>query len=228
MKAGANMKLAIVIGAGKIGSAIASHLRSTGYEVSLVGHDAIELRNEWSIERLFGTCGPISLLVNAAGVYGAVGKVGDVSPRQWVRAFEVNTLGVYTACYYALPKLVPGAHIINLAGGGAVTPVSHLSGYGASKAALVRLTETLAAEYPQFRANCISPGPIVSRMQQQLLAAGPANPHYAKIKAMCDAGVDEVPLARTLEVIDAILESGVTGKLFFARTFQRSQIAQAA
>jgi len=77
----------------------------------------------------------------------------------------------------------------------------------------------VALEYPEVHVNCISPGPIVSRMQDKLLAAGPEVPAYPRIKSMCDSGVDEVPIANTLAIIDHILAQGPTGELFFGRSF---------
>lgn len=221
------MKTAVVIGAGKIGSAIAGHLLRHFDRVEIAGHSQLELGYIGAIERYFARFARIDCLVNAAGTYGAIGKVGEVDPHLWAEAFLVNTRGVYACCHYALPRLAAGGHIVNLAGGGAVTPVSHLSGYGASKAALVRLTETLALEYPGLCVNAISPGPMVSRMQEQLLAAGPETPHYGPIKAMCDSGIDEVPIEKTLQVLDHILAERPTGKLFFARTFKPA-VAEAA
>src|SRR5205807_9086203 len=63
----------------------------------------------------------------------------------------------------------------NLSGGGATAPLPRISAYAASKAAVVRLTETLARERRDVRVdmNAIAPGPLNTRLLDEVLAAGP-------------------------------------------------------
>ncbi len=65
--------------------------------------------------------------------------------------------------------------IINLSGGGATNPLPGISAYAASKAAMVRFTETLALEVKEFGidVNAVAPGALATRLTDQLLAAGP-------------------------------------------------------
>jgi len=75
------------------------------------------------------------------------------------------------ACREAIRKGCP--KIVNLSGGGATAPLPRLSAYAASKAAVVRLTETLAVENPEIAINAIAPGALNTRMLEEVLAAGP-------------------------------------------------------
>ena len=62
--------------------------------------------------------------------------------------------------------------IINLSGGGATGPRPNFSAYAASKAAVVRFTETLAAELDGIDVNAIAPGALPTRMLDEVLASG--------------------------------------------------------
>ncbi len=64
--------------------------------------------------------------------------------------------------------------IINFSGGGATSPLCRFSAYGVSKAAVVRLTETLAEEVKEFniQVNAIAPGAVDTKLQDLVLAAG--------------------------------------------------------
>lgn len=99
-------------------------------------------------------------------------------------------------------------------------PLPFVSSYGCSKAGIVSLTKTLAAEHPELRVNCIFPGMQDSEIHDRLLAAGEeGNPAYASIKKMRETGEGAVPVEKTLACIDAILSSQDTGKIYFARQY---------
>lgn len=218
------MKTAVVIGAGgKIGSAIAQRLTRLGYNVRSVPHDRLDLADCDAAGRCFAHIAQLDVLVNAAGSYGKVGRVRDVTPRAWMRAIDINLTGVYACCHHALPKLVPGGHIINIAGGGK-GPMEMRSGYAAAKSGLWRLTETLAAEEPGLCINAIAPGPMDSRMQDAVV--GIAAP-WARFARELRAGRGEVPIENTLRVLDHILSQRPTGQLFFARDFAAANVAAA-
>jgi NAD(P)-dependent dehydrogenase (short-subunit alcohol dehydrogenase family) len=64
--------------------------------------------------------------------------------------------------------------VINLSGGGATSPMERFSGYGVSKAGVVRLTETLAVEASSYgvRVNAIAPGMVDTGIHDGVIAAG--------------------------------------------------------
>lgn len=223
------MKTALIIGAGKIGTAITLHLIKRGYSTRLVTHAEMDLTDLEAVRRQFYSILPaagLDCLVNAAGTYGAIGNVSDISPEDWTKAIAVNLIGVYACCHYALPRMNRGGHIITLAGGGA-DPIDHLSGYGAAKAGLARLVLTMAKEYPDLRINLVSPGPMLSRMQLPLLHLGRerGGSNYDTIRRLADTGEGAIPIDNTLRVIDTLLAINPTGQWYAARHFTETPIA---
>jgi len=177
------------------------------------------------IESTIDAYGRIDFLVNAAGIYGAIGQVRDVPPIEWKAALETNLIGAYNCIYFTLVHMTPARSgaIINIAGGGSTGPLEHLSSYAASKAGLVRLTDSLAVELKPhgITANAILPGAIDSPMQDQLLLAGErAGPWYEKIKALREQGQGGVSATLTSNLVEFLLFGrgrSFTGKLISAR-----------
>jgi len=168
--------------------------------------------------------GRVHVLVNNAGVYGPKGPSEEVDSAEWVKAVEINLFGVFFCCKHFVPhmKAAGGGKIINMSGGGATAPLPRISAYAASKAAVVRYTETLAEELKEFKicVNAIAPGALNTRMLEEVLAAGPekvgAGFYHKALKQKTDGGA---PLAKGAElgVYLASPESdGVTGKLISA------------
>src|SRR3984893_478148 len=133
------------------------------------------------VEQLFSeisaNLGPVEILVNNAGVYGPKGQSESVPFAEWAPAIEINLYGTFLPCQFAIRDMKPlgRGKIINLSGGGATAPLPRISAYAASKAAVVRLTETLAEELrdAQVDVNAIAPGPLNTRLLDEVLAAGP-------------------------------------------------------
>src|SRR5207245_11746586 len=118
----------------------------------------------------------IDILVNNAGVDGPIGLAWEVDPVEWREALTTNLVGEFLACRAIVPVLVRQRRgkIINMSGGGAATPFPRYTAYAASKAALVRFTETLALELKEhnIQVNAVAPGFVVTRLHQQTLEAG--------------------------------------------------------
>ncbi|HYV36393.1 MAG TPA: SDR family oxidoreductase, partial [Gemmataceae bacterium] len=119
----------------------------------------------------------LSILVNNAGIYGPMGRLEDVDWDDWVQAIEVNLYGPALMCKSIIPHFRKQKYgkIINLSGGGATAPLPGISAYAASKAAVVRLTETLAHELQDAKVdvNAIAPGPLNTRLLDEVIKAGP-------------------------------------------------------
>ena len=133
--------------------------------------------------------GSLQALVLNAGIYGPMGPTESVPLDEWRQAMEINLFGVLLPCRAAIPyfKKAGRGKIIVLSGGGATNPLPNISSYAASKAAVVRLAETLAEELKPFHVdvNAIAPGALATRLVDEVLAAGPeksARPFSKRIK----------------------------------------------
>ena len=120
----------------------------------------------------------LDILVNNAGVYGPMGPIEENDWEAWVRAIQINLFGTVLMSRAVIP-IFRGQNygkIINLSGGGATAPLPRMSSYAASKAAVVRLTETLAEELRDAHVdvNAIAPGALNTRLLDEVLAAGPS------------------------------------------------------
>jgi len=168
--------------------------------------------------------GHVDVLVNAAGVYGPIGPVTDVDLAEWTRALSVNLLGALYMCHDVIPSMQRRrwGSIINFSGGGATSPLPRFSAYGVSKAAVVRLTETLAVEVAgdDIRVNAIAPGAIDTKLQNDVLKAGArAGELYQRISALRESGAGGTPVRVPAELAIFLASDasvGLTGRLISA------------
>lgn len=134
-------------------------------------HDVQEL-----IDTALRTFGAIDILLNNAGVQGEIGLLHEVQPENWKNVIGINLLGTCFCMSTVLPHMIERrkGKIVNLSGGGATSPRVRFSAYAASKAAVVRLTETVAEEMKEFSidVNAIAPGAINTRMTREVIDAG--------------------------------------------------------
>ncbi|RMI91223.1 short chain dehydrogenase [Streptomyces sp. ZS0098] len=99
-------------------------------------------------ERVTAAHGVVDVLVNNAGV-GLGGAFLDTTTEDWKRVLDVNLWGVIHGCLYFGRRMAErgqGGHIVNVASAAAFQPSRALPAYGASKAAVLMLSESLRAE----------------------------------------------------------------------------------
>ena len=129
-----------------------------------------------AVDRMRVHWGSIDILFCAAGTQGPIGPLTEVSPKAWWETIETNLHGVMLAARAVLPEMIArrSGKIIALSGGGSLTPRPNFSAYSASKTALVRLIETIAAEVAEHnvQVNCLAPGGAYTSMTDEILAAG--------------------------------------------------------
>lgn len=176
------------------------------------------------VETALATFPTLDILVNSAGIYGPKGPVEDNDWAAWVQAIEIDLYGAVLLCRALVPHLKRRNYgkIVQLSGGGATSPMPRLSAYATAKAAVVRFAETLAHELAAHRidVNCIAPGPLNTRMLDEILAAGPdvvGKDFYDRSRKQKESG--GVPLANGAALavyLASPASDGITGRLLSA------------
>jgi len=169
--------------------------------------------------------GSVEVLVANAGVYGPMGPTESVNLDEWRRALDINLFGVLLPARALIPhfKRAKGGKIVVISGGGATNPLPNISAYAASKAAVVRLMETLAEELKTHNVdvNAIAPGALATRLVDEVLAAGPDKVgavFFEKNKQWKEKGAVSPDLGASLAVYLASADSdGITGRLISAQ-----------
>ena len=194
-------KTALVTGGSRgIGAAIAEAFASEGARVVIVSRkaeglavqaDAINAKYPDStlvrvchvghveeVAELFKEClyevGPFDILVNNAGTNPYFGPIIGASHRAFDKTIDVNLRGPFeTSIQFAKAAMSadkPGS-IINIASilGQGASPLQGI--YGMTKAALISMTQTMAAEWgaARIRVNAIAPGLVETRLSQALI-----------------------------------------------------------
>jgi NAD(P)-dependent dehydrogenase (short-subunit alcohol dehydrogenase family) len=187
-------KIAFITGgAGGIGSATAERFIVEGASVAVADIDGaaaracaerlgaqafgveIDIGDEASVERAFeaavGHFGGLDILFNNAALTDATTMTADTSVTDipmatWNRTIQVNLTGYMLCCRFAIPHLARsggGTIVNNASASGLLADVSRVA-YGASKAAVVSLTQYVATQHGKehIRCNAIAPGPIVT------------------------------------------------------------------
>ena len=165
----------------------------------------------------------IDVLVNNAGIQGPIGLAHEVPVEEWIHTIQVNLVGCYLCTRLVLPGMIERSYgkIVNLSGGGAVSPRPRYSAYGAAKAGVVRLTESLAAEVAEYGidVNAMAPGAINTKMLEETLAAGEAAgaQEQAGAKRQLESGGTDPALpARLVVYLASSRSDGLTGRLISA------------
>jgi len=98
------------------------------------------------------------LVLNAAS--GGAGRVAEISPEDWERAFDVNVHGHQHILRSAFPAMQGGGAVVFISSGAGHDPIAGLGAYGASKAAVNHMAAVLAQEWGPhgIRVNVVSPG----------------------------------------------------------------------
>ena len=147
-----------------------------GRAAFVVGNVAEETTPEMLIATARKQWGQVDILVNNAGIYGSVKPLTELTAQEWDRILAVNLRSAFLLTRAVLPAMVERRR-------GVILNISSVSGkyafglsgaYAASKAGLLALTRTAAAEVGRqgVRVNALCPGPIAgTRMWDEL---GPA------------------------------------------------------
>ena len=152
-----------------------------------------------AVEALARAAGPLDILFNGAG-YVHAGTILECDDAAWDFSFELNVRAMYRLIRACLPGMLErgGGSIINMASAASsVKGVPNRFVYGTTKAAVIGLTKSVAADFVArgIRANAICPGTVESpslrlRMAQQSAASG------VPIEAVEAAFVARQPMGR--------------------------------
>jgi 2-keto-3-deoxy-L-fuconate dehydrogenase len=129
----------------------------------------LDVLDDAAVAAIFDELPPLQVLFNCAG-FVHHGSILDCTPRDWDASFNLNVRAMYVAIRAALPKMLAhydasgtGASIVNMASiAGSIKGLPNRFVYGASKAAVIGLTKSVAADYVQrgIRCNAIAPGTV--------------------------------------------------------------------
>ncbi|MDF4249193.1 SDR family oxidoreductase [Streptomyces sp. WMMB303] len=196
-------RVTVVTGAGRgIGAATALRLARDGHHIGVnyvadeeaaaltaeavraTGREAVTVRADTgdpdAVDHLFDTVrdalGPLTGLVNNAGVSGPLGRFTETSPEVMRRVVDVNVTGALLCARRALRELStahggPGGGIVNISSCAATlgSPGEYVH-YAASKAAVDAMTVGLAKEFTGegVRVNCVQPGSVLTEMHARM------------------------------------------------------------
>ena len=239
-------KVAIVTGGSRgIGRAIATDFLNQGAQVAVLARTVAEVEKTAaelsSLGRVVGyACdvsvegqvskvhqlveeelGPVSVLVNAAGVLGELGPFEETNHQTWWNTMQINLYGTYLWSRAVIHQMIQHRQgkIINLSGAG-TSPRAYYSAYAVSKAGVVRLTETLAWEVQEYniQVNAIAPGPGNTRMTKEVVQAGLAAgaEELEGAKRLLAEGTQPIKAADLAIFLACSDSDGITGKLISA------------
>lgn len=143
------------------------------------------------VDGIVAAHGCLDAAVNCAGVRGLVAPVADYPADAWRRVMAVNLDGVFRCMQAEIGAMLAGSGgaIVNVASGAATEPHAGLSAYGASKAAVVHLTQAAAVEYAGdgIRINAVLPGRTRTPMLEE---------YYRLTPGAEQAALESAPMSR--------------------------------
>jgi NAD(P)-dependent dehydrogenase (short-subunit alcohol dehydrogenase family) len=193
--------------------AVAAEIQKSGGQAAAVQADvAQEAECEKIVRETRRIFGGINILVNNAGILGPVRPVEKVEPREWDGVIAVNLRAPYLLSRLVLPEMYRrgSGSILNIVSVAAKSAFQLNSPYAVSKAGLIGLTRTLAAESARkgVRVNALSPGPVSETMMYQELGRNLAEHFHStigEISARMFAGILQGRPPTTEEIASAAL-----------------------
>ena len=180
-------KVALVTGGGSgIGKAIAERLGADGYQVATIDLHQSDAPNAYAadvtdraqidaaLKSIHENLGPVSILVNAAGVDGFKPFL-KISFEDWQRVVNVNLHGVFHMIQAVLPDMIDAGwgRIVNISSSSTHSGTPYMTHYVSAKSGVNGLTKSLALEFGPngITVNAIPPGfidtPMLRRAEQR-------------------------------------------------------------
>jgi NAD(P)-dependent dehydrogenase (short-subunit alcohol dehydrogenase family) len=126
------------------------------------------------VDRAFDDLGGLDIVVNNAAYQVTHDSLEEFTTEELDRSFRTNVYAMFWICRAALPRLQPGACIINTASIQAYDPSPNLLSYSPTKAAIVNFTKGLSqvAMKRSVRVNAVAPGPVWTPLIPSTMPAG--------------------------------------------------------
>lgn len=189
-------KSVLITGASRgIGAAAAQVFTQAGAKVGLAGRDSSGIRAvaeatgatfvecdvadaeqvQAAVQAVVGAHGRLDVLINNAGVINPIAPMARADPGDWGRQIDVNLKGVFHGMRAALPVMQAqgGGTILTVGSGAAYNALEGWSGYCASKAGAIMLTQAAHLEAGDtVRVLSLSPGTVATDMQAAIRESG--------------------------------------------------------
>lgn len=169
-------KVAVVDCVAEGGEETVRMIKGAGGEAIFVHADVSKTEDVERMTRTtVDTYGKLDILFNNAGICGKAVPLTEVTDEQWDKGISVNLKGAWLGMKYAIPEMLKsgGGVIINTASTAGIlaTPDVPVE-YNVSKAGMIMLTKTAAAEFvtKSIRVNCICPAHCATPMVDKALA----------------------------------------------------------
>jgi NAD(P)-dependent dehydrogenase (short-subunit alcohol dehydrogenase family) len=181
------MQTVLITGAcGNLGRAVASTFAGSGWRLVLLDRDQAQLTRIYgvdterqlslqanlleasavdaAVQQALGQFGRIDVLCNLAGGFRMGEAVHETSDATWNFLMDLNVRSVLHTARAVVPAMLAagGGRIVNVGAGAAGKGGAHMGAYAASKSAVARLTESMAAELREkgIHVNCVLPSII--------------------------------------------------------------------
>lgn len=214
-----NGKVALITGAAAgIGRATADLFAAEGAKVIVTDRDLagldglageriqLDVTDSQAIAALASKVGKLDVLFNCAG-FVENGTILDNDDAEWEKSFNINVYAMARMIKAFLPGMIAGGggSIINVASvAGSIKGIPNRCIYGASKAAVIGLTKSVAADFVTkgIRCNTVCPGTVDSpSLQQRLRDSG----NYEAARAAFTARQPMGRLGRADEIAGIVL-----------------------
>jgi 2-keto-3-deoxy-L-fuconate dehydrogenase len=135
----------------------------------------LDVTDAGALAALFAETPAFDVVFNCAG-YVHQGSILDCGEADWASSFELNVTSMFRVCKAALPGMLAagGGSIVNMASvASSIKGVPNRFAYGATKAAVIGLTRSIAADFvgQGVRCNAICPGTVASPSLKARMAA---------------------------------------------------------
>ncbi|MEX0761491.1 MAG: SDR family oxidoreductase [Dehalococcoidia bacterium] len=156
----------------------ADEVREAGGEALVVQADVSQERDVTNlVQETLGRFGQVDILINNAAVNLPRIDTVDMEAAAWRQVLDVNLTGSFLCARAVLPHMIErqSGKILNVSSIGGRRGGRGRGPYRASKAGLINLTETLAAEVMEhgITVNCVCPGGTDTEMMRQIALSGP-------------------------------------------------------